>query len=187
MRCVKPMMIMVVFATMVAMSHAQTLKNASFEEAGTDMDLAAHWGRWGAWINRETDWTPVRNGTCIMGYHHWELENADNSGFYQDVEDIKAGRDYTFRVYANLDPAKDGAANPTEIELRLESSLDGQQVTVNSEHYNLEDVATGEAWSPLTVSGHAANDTLRVLVIVYPSQGGPRGGAIKFDDASLSK
>ena len=41
---------------------APELINGSFEEGGTPSDTAVGWTRWGEWINRETDWKPVRTG-----------------------------------------------------------------------------------------------------------------------------
>jgi len=165
---------------------AQTLRNASFEDKSEADDRALGWERWGHWMNRECGWTPVKDGTCIIGYHHWEIESGDNSGLYQDVSGAKAGARYTFTIQANVDPAKEGLQSPVAVELRLESTINGEQVTLQSASYQLNEIATGDQWSPLTVSGTAASDSLRVLVVVYPAQQGPRGGAVKFDAAGIS-
>jgi hypothetical protein len=69
------------------------------------------------------------------------------------------------------------------IELRLESTVDGQQQIVASKLYKVGNL-TPNQWEKLTVSGAPVNDSLRALVIVKPSpQNGTRGGAIRFDDA----
>ena len=47
------------------------------------------------------------------------------------------------------------------------------------------DLAAGDGWSRLTLAGQAINENLRVLLIVYPAEDGPRDGALKFDDVSL--
>lgn len=161
------------------------LVNPSFEDAGDAPDRAAGWSRWGDWINREEQWTPVRSGHCILGYHHWQITDANNSGVYQDVEHVVGGMNYTFGIYANLDKAKGPARDALTIELRLESIVAGQQQIVATKLYRVADLAPDQ-WEKLTVSGAPVNDSLRVLVIITPSrQNGTRGGAIRFDDAFL--
>jgi hypothetical protein len=162
-----------------------TLVNPSFEDPGDAPDRAAGWGRWGQWMNREEGWTPVRSGRCLLGYHHWEIGKANNSGVYQDVDHAVKGVEYTFGVYANVDKAKSPARDALTIELRLESIVDGQQQIVASKLYKVDNLAPDQ-WEKLTVSGAPINNSLRVLVIVTPSpQNGTRGGAIRFDDAFL--
>jgi hypothetical protein len=164
---------------------APKLVNPSFEDPGDGADRAASWSRWGQWINREEQWTPVHSGRCILGYHHWEIPDANDSGVYQDVGHAVPGAVYAFGIYANLDKAKAPAQNALTIELRLESTVGGQQQTVVSKLYKVADLAPDQ-WEKLSVSGSPANDSLRVLVIITPApQNGTRGGAIRFDDAFL--
>ena len=161
------------------------LVNPSFEDPGDAADRAAGWSRWGQWMNREEGWTPVHSGHCLLGYHHWEIPDANDSGIYQDVEHVAKGTAYTFGIYANLDKAKNPALDALTIELRLESIIDGQQLTVVSKSYKVANL-TANQWGKLTVSGIPTSDTLRVLVIITPSpQNGTRGGAIRLDDAFL--
>ena len=161
------------------------LINPSFEEQGEATDRAAGWGRWGDWFNREEGWTPVRSGHCILGYHHWEIPSARDSGVYQDVAGVTRGALYTFGIYVSVDKAKNPSKDAVSIELRLESTADGSQQTVASKLYKVADLPA-DNWQKLTVSGSANGDTLRVLVIVTPSPAdGTRGGALRFDDAFL--
>lgn len=161
------------------------LVNSSFEDPGDSTDRAAGWGRWGQWMNREEGWTPVRSGHCLLGYHHWEIADANESGIYQDVEHAVKDVGCTFGIYANLDKAKSPARDALTIELRLESMVDGRQQTVASKLYKVDSLVPDQ-WKKLTVSGAPINDSLRVLVIVTPSpQNGTRGGAIRFDDVFL--
>ena len=169
---------------MAAVSVQAQLANSSFEAAGAQGDQAESWLRWGDWMNRESGWTPVKDGTCIIGYHHWQIEKGDNSGLYQDMK-VTAGKDYTFTIYANADNAAD-SKNAESVELRLEATVAGTQATVASKTYSTADIATGTDWSKLQVSGVAPNDTLRVLVVINPSKEGPRGGALKFDAADIN-
>jgi hypothetical protein len=175
-----------VLALSVISASAQTLVNPSFETEGPQGDLAAGWSRWGDWMNRETGWTPVKDGVCLIGYHHWQIEKSENSGLYQDVL-VESGKSYTFSVFANGDQATDSSKNPETVELRLESTVGGVQSTVASKTYSFKDLASGTEWSLLRVSGTAPNTTLRVLVIVNPAKEGPRGGAVKFDQATLGQ
>jgi hypothetical protein len=164
---------------------APKLVNPSFEDAGDASDRAAGWNRWGEWLNREEGWTPVRSGHCILGYHHWEIPSANDSGAYQDVTGTVKGTPYTFGIYASADKAKDASKNAVGIELRLESTVDGHQVTIASKLYKVAELPP-DAWQKLTVTGAPTNDTFRVLVIVTPSpENNTRGGALRFDDAFL--
>ncbi|NJL32959.1 MAG: hypothetical protein HC893_02795 [Chloroflexaceae bacterium] len=56
------------------------LQNGSFEAAGEADDRALAWDRFGDWINRETDWSPVVEGGSVMGYHHFRVSGGDSSG-----------------------------------------------------------------------------------------------------------
>jgi len=169
----------------VRVNPAPDLVNPSFEDAGASGDVAAGWGRWGQWFNREEGWTPVRTGHCILGYHHWQIPDSNNSGVFQDVQGAVKGTTYTFGIYVNADKATGNSQDAVSIELRLESTVDGQQQTVASKIYKVADLKPN-AWETLTVSGAPTNDTFRVLVVVTPSPvDGTRGGALRFYDAFL--
>lgn len=167
------------------LAESMLLRNPSFElpKAGAS-DEAESWFRWGDWINRETDWTPVYDGQAILAYHHWRIQGDADSGIWQDLEAVEKGVRYAFSIRANADLGAEGAS-ASEVELRLESTVDGRQVIVNSRRFPVEFIAQGDQWSKLEVSGTAANDTLRVLVLVYPAGDEPRDGAVKFDGAEL--
>jgi hypothetical protein len=159
---------------------AQVLQNPSFEDAGATPDVAANWNRWGNWINRETDWSPTHSGTCLIGYHHWQVVDNQTSGIWQDVQNIKAGQRFTFSIWVYSDQTNSPASS---IELRLEATVDGKQVTISSATTLVKDMPFND-WHQLTVTGTTPKDNLRVLFAVTPSAGN-RDGAIKFDDASL--
>jgi endoglucanase len=164
------------------------LQNTSFETVGDDpaaIDRAAQWGRWGPWFNREQGWKPRRDGNCVLGYHHWQVESPEQSGVFQDIEGLTAGTRCTFSVYACRDEVADGKHGPDSVELRIESKYNGRLLTVASQTYAAKDLATGERWSRLQVTGSLPADHARVLIIVNPSGAGPRDAALKFDAASL--
>lgn len=163
---------------------AQLLKNGGFEDPETEQDnaygdMAAHWGRWGNWMNRETQWVPTHSGNSLMGYHHWEIMEDADSGCYQDVPEAPAGKTYNFSVYA----FKDDKSNAQSVELRLEKLNGGE--TLASRIYSLDEIKSG-GWGEITVSGANKTDGVRVLIIVKPKEITGREGAIKFDDASLT-
>jgi hypothetical protein len=164
------------------------LANGSFEQAHDapqDSDTAAHWGRWGHWINRETTWTPVRDGHCLLAYHHWRITNQEDSGVYQDVSSIQPGTSYTFSIDACRDVPEAGGHGPQSVEIRLEC-LDGRRILRSAAHtYRFADIALGGGWSRLQVTGVAQTDTMRVVIIVRPSTTTPRSSAMKFDKAML--
>lgn len=165
------------------------LMNPSFETIENNQDAAdraKQWNRWGHWLNRQEGWSPVRSGKAIQAYHHWQIDSTDNSGIWQDVADLEPGQAYEFEVYANRDAGQADKATPASVELRLEAlQPDGSVLTLASRSYPAKDLAEGEGWSRLTLSGDATDSTMRVLLIVYPADEGPRDGALKFDDLSL--
>jgi hypothetical protein len=165
---------------------APTLMNASFEDAGATSDRVAGWGRWGDWFNREEGWVPVRSGRCILGYHHWEIQSANDSGIYQDITNAVKGVEYTFGIFASVDKAQPPRHDALSVELRLECLVDGKPQQVASKLCPVADL-TPDQWEKLTVSGTPVNALLRVLVVVRPSPAeGNRGGAVRFDDAFLA-
>jgi hypothetical protein len=166
----------------------ELLQNASFETAadGADAaDRARGWDRWGQWFNREQGWKPLREGGCLLGYHHWQIESAENSGVYQDVTGLKPGTRCTFSVFANRDAVAEGKHGPESVELRIESRCKGRLLNVASQTYRAADIATDENWSHLHVTGTLPADNARVLMIANPSRQTPRDAAMKFDAASL--
>ena len=168
-------------------SGAEAIKNSSFEDPvdsglgyNWGSDRAVHWERWGGWFNRETTWTPVLDGQCMMAYHHWRIQGEETSGIYQDIGDVPSGKPYTFTVQV----MKDKGANAEYVEIRLESYLGGQ--TLASKVFRMADMKGGK-WVPLSVTGLPQSQGIRVLVITKPGRAGQRKGAIKFDEASLSE
>ena len=159
------------------------LLNGGFEDPETKQDnpygdIAACWGRWGNWMNRETAWEPTHSGTCLMGYHHWDVRETTPSGFYQDVATVPTGSVCLFGIYAYKDPGTDAEF----VELRLERA--GGFHILASRVYQMNELRS--AWQLLWIK--ATNDAagVRVLVSVKPKEVGGRGGAIKFDDAELT-
>lgn len=175
--------VVLVMAAGIAGAFAQQLQNASFEDAETETenlygDLAARWGRWGNWMNRETQWTPTRSGQCLMGYHHWRIEEPEVSGFYQDVSDIPDGTLCMFSIFAY----RDEGTNAESVELRIEK-MGGFEVLA-SRVLSMEEIRKN-GWGKISVTGTTRGGGVRVLVAVTPLKQGFRQGAIKFDDAEL--
>ena len=165
------------------------LRNASFElgaNADPDSDLARDWQRWGPWLNRETDWAPPRDGSCLLGYHHWQVETHEPSGIYQDLSGLHAGARCLFTVLANRDEPAPGRHGARTIELRIESTIAGQTVNVASQDFAVSDIAGGQCWSRLQVAGTLPSNRARVLIVVSPSEESPRDAAVKFDQAAFN-
>ena len=167
----------------VAAQQQNFLLNPSFEEPERTLenpfdDLASCWGRWGNWMNRESAWTPVHGGTCMMAYHHWRIQEDTTSGTFQDVQGTPAGANLTFAVYAFKDPD----TNVESVELRIERMMGGS--LINARVFPLDELRNG-TWTKLMVSGTNQETGVRVLIAVKPRQGGGREGCIKFDDAEL--
>jgi acetyl esterase/lipase len=160
------------------------LVNGSFEQQGDQSDLAAHWNRWGPWMNRETAWTPTHSGSSEIGYHHWQVTSDASSGLWQDVE-VRPGQRYVFSFYAQHDQVEAAVHDAKTLELRTESVTPNGQVTLNSANFDIATLPTGRSWARLSIPSTAAGDRMRVLAIISPAETGPRGGAVKLDDASL--
>lgn len=158
----------------------QELRNPSFEQPSDPdawgSDRAAHWERLGAWFNRETTWTPVFNGECMLAYHHWQIKQRNPSVVYQDVADAPTGRVCSFSIKA----FKDKHTNADHVELRIEPYLGGPPLATNV--YRMADLK-GNRWNELAVTGTPATAGVRVVVAVQPGRGSQRKGALKFDDA----
>lgn len=164
------------------------LANASFEEPAdrqADGDRASHWDRWGQWFNQQEDWSPRREGRCVLAYHHWRIESPEDSGVYQDVSGLRPGARCTFSVYANRDEPAAGKHGADTVELRIENLHEGRLLDVSSQSYNVRDIATGDDWSLLQVTGTIPSDTARVLIRVTPSSANARDAAVKFDNAGF--
>ena len=162
------------------------LKNGSFEEPVNSglgynwvSDRALCWERWGGWFNRETTWSPVSDGQCMVAYHHWRIQGNDTSGIYQDIPGVKKGKPYTFgiRVF------KDKGCNAEYIEVRIEPYLGGAPLATNL--YKMIDLRSGR-WNDLMVTGTPVSTGARVLVITKPGRTNARKGALKFDSAALA-
>lgn len=165
---------------------AAMLRNGSFEEQGESPDRAAAWSRWGDWFNRETSWKPTRSGRCLLAYHHWRIEKLDSSGVWQDAADAPRGWEAIFSVYATADVPEDDQEGFEAVELRLETTLYGEQSTIVSRRWPRDAIETQGGWSRLMVRSVVPSEILRALIIVYPGPGRkPRGGAVKFDEARL--
>ena len=161
------------------------LKDGSFESKGASDDVPANWNRWGDWLNRETTWSPVRDGKSLIGYHHWQIDGAGgSSGLWQDVK-VTPGQRYTFTIFVQHDAAEAGKHDAKTLELRLESTVNGEQVTLNSRDFTVDALATGKDWTRATVTGTAQSETLRALAVINAGDA-PRGGAVKLDTATLT-
>ena len=160
------------------------LKNGSFETVGDAPDTAAGWNRWGDWLNREAAWTPTRDGTAMIGYHHWQRDTTADSGMWQDVA-VTPGESYEFGLFAHADAPTDGGNAAQRVTVSLEAVVDGTPLALASRDVDVASLESAGGWSLLTVKAVAPAGTLRVLVRVAPSQDGPRAGAVKLDDAFL--
>ena len=168
----------------LAIGAEPALQNSSFEEAmdpaNWTCDIAEDWTRWGHWMNRETGWQPTKSGTCLIGYHHWEINGTENSGLSQLGPGVTKGMSYTFSIFAFID--KD--TNAESIQLRLS---DGKQ-DIADHVFEIKSMVRGE-WTPLAVTGKALSDKMWVNVIVEPMKKvqnqWDRKGAIKLDDADF--
>lgn len=162
---------------------AQALVNGSFEDEEPDAtiniykDMPAGWGRWGNWMNRETQWMPTHSGHCLMGYHHWRVAESNSSGIFQDIAGVAPGTRCTFSVYVY----KDTDTNGDSVELRLEQY--GGFKMLASRTFPMAQLPPA-TWKQLSLVGTNELDGIRVFVAIKPRPTTDRKGAIKLDDAA---
>ncbi len=173
----------VLLATCVSGVHGVQLVNPSFEDPldpnNPIQHLAAGWGMWGGWMNRETGWVPVRSGRCIVGYHHFRIGETNTSGIFQDVPDVPPGSVCTFRIFA----CEDYRTYPQSVEVRIEPYGGGDPLAVRA--YGAGDIQVNR-WTELSVTATSIGRGIRVVLLAVPKQTDPRDGALRFDDASLA-
>lgn len=168
----------------LAQTAAPSLSNPSFEFAGEKPEEVPGWGVWGGGIDRVDTWQPTRTGDAMVGYKHWVIRDAGDSGLFQDVSSVVAGTGYEFSLWVYVDQAQQNGFGG--VELRLESGIDGRQVTVATNTVAGADIPAGR-WSRLSVRGTAPVANLRVVVVFFPSVEEPRDGAVKIDDAQITR
>lgn len=162
------------------------LVNGSFEEQGETPDRAKGWSRWGNEIRRVTDARLCRHGKCVMEYHGWRLKNTGSSGIWQDINGIIPGALVEFSIYATSDTAGEDRDSSEFIELRIETTMYGEQSTVASRTWPVSAIETDGRWSRLAIQTVAPTDLLRVLVIMNSSSNGKgKGETLKLDEARL--
>lgn len=176
-------------AVLTVLAGKNLLLNPSFEKpypaADQNSDKAMSWGRWGDWVNRETNWLPTKSGKCLLGYHHWEIAKEACSGIYQDIKTIEPGK-YEFSIYLYNDKKKSDMANVKEVKLCFEPYNGGK--ALYSKTYTVKELyKKSDSWIKLSVSGEIQSNKLRVLVMIFGAVDGKRSGALKFDDAELVK
>ena len=158
------------------------LINPSFEEPldpnNPIQHLAAGWGAWGGWMNRETGWAPVRSGHCIVGYHHFRIGETNSSGIFQDVPDVADQSVCTFRIFA----CSDRNTRPQCVQVRMEPLGGGEPFALRS--YAASEIRLNE-WTELSVTATNRGQGVRVVLLAVPQQYGERDGALRFDVARL--
>ncbi|MFK7884119.1 MAG: cellulase family glycosylhydrolase [Phycisphaerales bacterium] len=148
------------------------LANASFETSNS-------WNFSGGNIGFENGWTPVRDGSRLLAYRHWQVNSSSPSEASQLITGLVPGESYTFTVYANRDSVAAGQSTADRVELRVET--DGDPVRwLESIEYEGVEIATGSRWSRMQVRFVALDSEHRVRIVAYPGSGN-RDGAVKFD------
>lgn len=161
-------------------ANTNRLANGSFESGGS---LPASWQTFGSQFTRQTGWVPVREGSSLLAYRHWEAGGNGEQGAYQDITGLTPGEAYVFTVYANRDTVAPGRALADEVRLRVEEV--GSPIRVNETAiYPVADIATNTRWSRLQVRFIATRSTHRVVIAATPGSGN-RDGAVKFDGVHL--
>jgi len=164
---------------------AQELENPSFEEPGSFETQPQGWKVFGDHLRRETTWHPIKSGEALLGYGHWRVTENVPSGIWQQVQGIAKGDEIVFSISVMADACPSDKSPAESIELILESTEDGRQVTVASQKFSVADIPPGAEWQKISVEGKAPTDSLRLMILVTPSASSDRSAALKFDDAEL--
>jgi glucan 1,3-beta-glucosidase len=147
-------------------SPAQLLINPSFAAANG-------WNSWGDSMQHQA-LTSARTGqfALVCG------RTANPSGIWQNVKVI-AGQRYTLRIQAQRIPTTHHAGT---IELRLEGTEMGKQITLNSATFPIDALPEETKGVQLTLSATAINQTMRALVIYAPEGSGE---TLRINNAEL--
>lgn len=165
--------------------YSQGLVNSNFGDEGEDPSIADRWKTWGDWIRREPSWYPKPGSGVLMGYHHYRISNEATSGFYQDIEDAKAGSTVRFYIFVILDRHDPLLNRPEKIELILESGKGEEKKEFAKTELPLAEFEADMPWQEITVEGKMPADGLRVKVSITPSPSAPRSSSLKFAEANL--
>lgn len=158
------------------------LANGSFESGGTG---ATSWTHSDTNVRRQTGWVPVRDGSALIGYRHWEVSGSSPSSITQVVTGLDPSHEYTFSVFANKDNVDPGEANADRVELVIETTGTPTRV-IERRSFPVSQIESGSAWSRLHLRFRPVSSEARVRIVAYPdTSGATRDGAVKFDDASL--
>ncbi len=163
-------------------SGTNLLFNSSFESTLSN-GQAAGWPSYGGNFERESGWTPVRDGQALLAYKHWQVTSNQPSGVYQDVTGLTPGQEYVFTVYSNRDQVMGGGTLPDQVELRIET-IGSTNMRLESSFQGVPEIASGSRWSRSQLRFVATDTRHRVSIVVYPGLG-IRDGAIKFDGIRL--
>jgi endoglucanase len=160
------------------------LTNGSFEVASGGGGEPSGWALFGAGMSREVGWTPVRDGTALLAYRHWEAQSDAESGAVQMLTGLTPGTAYTWTVYANRDAVAAGRTLADRVELRVETT-ESPARWLESVDYDVSEIAVGSGWSRLQVRFVATSGEHAVRLVAYPGVG-HRDGALKFDGFMVS-
>jgi len=159
------------------------LANGSFESGNSSS--ATSWSHSDITIRRQTGWVPVRDGSALIGYRHWEVSTNSPSSIDQVVSGLDPAKDYTFSVFANKDNVDPGHANADRVELVIETTGSPARV-IERRAFLVSQIESGSVWSRLHLRFHPVSSQARVRIVAYPdTSGATRDGAVKFDDATL--
>ena len=129
------------------------------ETAGPTIALSDDWKSWGTWSQQT-------QGKSVA----YVADSA--AGLWQDVA-VTAGKHYRFSANVVLD----GKQGKNRVELRLENTISGVQVALNS---NLG--SPSQTAKVISVNGTPVGPLMRVLVRITPGDGN-----ISISDASLAE
>jgi endoglucanase len=93
--------------------------NASFE-SGSGSDPSG-WAIEGQNLGRETGWAPVRSGSSLLGYRHWQVGSSQPSSASQVISGLTVGERYELSVYVSRDAVPGGARLAEAVELVVET------------------------------------------------------------------
>jgi len=174
---------------------ADLLTNGSFETASTP---GLDWTQFNnAADETDNEAVPAQDGTTTMKTFGPFTGGSDASGAFQTVTNIDPGKEYSASVFAWSDSVDTiaGQNNFAEIVLAFQDSAGNTIEEKKTPIYDGRDAlittaGVQDAWNEFTVEGLAPAGTEQAVVSLFFIQivddnGGPDGGAIWFDNASL--
>lgn len=154
--------------------------NGDFESA-SNPSVPDGWQLEGGNIGRETGWTPLRNGTALLAYRHWQVSGGTWSSAARAIGGLTPGEPHEVVLHVNRDSVSFGSVQARTLRVEIET-FGGALRVMEARDFPISEIATGSEWSRLVVPFRPTASAVRVKLSFEPAPSGNRDGAVKVDE-----